>query len=214
MKALIQLAPLLVLLLAAACSWIPGGPEVADLPSSDLVGTGQTVVLRGDALKAMQKGDAAYSAGDWPTAVRHYNRGLEAHGDHALAFHNRLALTYEAMGRREPAIKHYSRQIEIEDSVMGRVGRAINYAETGQCPLAVQDAQISLDMAQPVVDLDAGYHSDVPAHSTLAVCAAEDGETGTALEHIETAESIAIQHGYGSEELTYLASVRRALQNQ
>jgi Tfp pilus assembly protein PilF len=83
-----------------------------------------------------QEGLAAFSAGNYQEAVRHYNEAIRVDPDNAKAYNNR-GVTYNKMGRHNLAISDYNKALELNprfaEAYQNRAlahFRAQNYAQS------------------------------------------------------------------------------------
>lgn len=85
------------------------------------------------------------------------------------------------------------------------MNRAISYFNNDQCHLAISDAKTALTREPGV---SPGLHTSVEVSRILATCLALEREYEQALEFIESAISLAMQHEYSDETIAGMVELR------
>ena len=102
------------------------------------------------------------------------------------------------MGNHQRAIDHFSKALEIKDTPTNRVNRGDSYRETGQCPLAIHDAQQALEMK---ADSAEGIHTDAEARYILGTCQLTSGNDDQAVTQLKAALTLMRVNHYTNGEL-------------
>jgi predicted Zn-dependent protease len=103
-----------------------------------LAGCGKAVITRDDPVRHENKGDQAYLAGDYETALREYNRSLEL-GSQKLKVNNNIGNVHFRRGQYELAEKYYRMALDIDPTYLFSINnlaltyvRRQNGAEAGR----------------------------------------------------------------------------------
>ena len=149
------------------------------------------------AAEEFDRGTELFYQGDYDGAIQAYKSAQIHHGKPSTVLENKIGIAFLGLGNHQQAIDHFTKAIEIEDGPVGRLNRASSYIETGQCPLAIHDAQQALDMKPESTD---GYHTDAEAHIVLRTCHMAIGDYTKAVENARAAVSLMATNKYSAEE--------------
>ena len=157
-------------------------------------------LFTGTALTEASRGEELFLQGEYRAAIQAYQLARDLKNQPSAVLENRIGMALQAMGNHPQAIAHFTTALDIEDSPGDRTNRAVSYLETGQCTLAIQDAQKALDMEH---EAGFAFHTDAEAHAILAACQISENPH-RAIEHAEKALNLAKSTGYPAEELASL----------
>ena len=138
----------------------------------------------GQAAEESDRGKELFDQADYHGALQAFQSAKIHHGKPSSVLENRIGTAFQSLGDHQQAIDHFTKAIEIEEQPLDRVNRALSYIETGQCTLAIHDAQQALDMEPESAD---GFHTDAQAHFMLSTCHLTSGDNAQAIEHAEAA---------------------------
>lgn len=155
--------------------------------------------LFGSALTHAEEGMREFRQGRYQAAIENFREAQKHRNKPSAVLENWIANCYQALGEYDSAIQHHSSAINISDSAADRVGRGTSYLYNGQCDRATEDAKAALAM-EP--EKATGLHTDAEANQILANCYAVQGEHLLALQHAEVSLSIAVESGYGDDEVS------------
>ena len=172
-------------------------PNAATPDPDDYIELGTNETFSGQALAELNRGEELFNQKDYHGAIQAYQSAQIQHSKPSSVLENQIATAFQSLGDHQQAIDHFTKAIEIEDEPINRLNRAISYTETGQCPLAIHDAQQALDMEPESAD---GVHTHAEAHGVLSTCHRTSGDNAQAIEHAEAALSLMAANKYSAEE--------------
>ena len=152
----------------------------------------------GNAAREFDRGRELLQQKDYQAALEAFQSAQAHHRKHSSVLEHQIGITYQELGNHQQAVGSFSNAIEMRDNPRDRTKRALSYIETGQCQLALQDANQVLTME---LDATAGFHSGAEAHAALSTCHLENGDNVRAIEHAEQALSLMEQSSYPAEQL-------------
>ena len=173
-------------------------PNAATPDPDDYIELGDSDLFFGQALAESDRGKELFDQADYHGALQAFQSAKIHHGKPSSVLENRIGTTFQSLGDHQQAIDHFTKAIEIEEQPLDRVNRALSYIETGQCPLAIHDAQQALDMEPESAD---GFHTDAEAHFMLSTCHLTSGDNAQAIEHAEAALTLMAANKYSAEVL-------------
>ena len=158
-----------------------------------------------DALESWVKGVELFEEGTYGPAIRSFEKATSHHGKPSTVIESWIGSSYQSLEQHNQAIAAFTKAIEIRDSTIDRLNRGLSYMLTGDCSLAIDDAEIALSM--PVYE-EAGYHSLVEANSLLASCYTDEGNFKLASVFAEAALNGAIANSYPVSDIEALMESR------
>ena len=159
-------------------------------------------------LAAAEEGINLVRAGEFEAGIERLKEAQQLHGEPSAVLENWIGLAYDGLGLYALSIVHYSNALAVRDSALDRVNRATAYWKSGQCELAIEDAQTALTMEPQGAP---GHHTDVGANVVLTSCHYENGDFNAALQHLDAAIALAKEHSYSAEYVAILSQDREAL---
>ena len=139
-----------------------------------------------------------FNQGRYLEAIAKYEEAEEKHGGHIGIAQNLMGHSQLQLGNYDLAIQHFTNQIGVLDDGLARINRAAAYLYSNLCPEAVDDARVALGMEPEV---GGGFHSHAEAHLTLADCFVRTGDYSLALEHVDSAIALALEHGFSDSRI-------------
>ena len=152
----------------------------------------------GQALAEANRGADLFDQGDYHGAIQAYQSAQIHHGKPSSVLENRIGMVFQFLDDHQQAIVHLTKAIEIEDNRADRTNRAFSYSETGQCLLAVNDAEQALEMKP---ESTVRFRIDVNAHKVLRNCHFAIGDYPQAVENARAALKLMETHQYTGEKI-------------
>ena len=173
-------------------------PNAATTDPDDYTKLGTDEKFFGQALAEANRGDELFYQGDYNGAIQAYQSAQIHRSKPSSVLENGIGIAFQSLGNHQQAIVHLTKAIEIDDNPADRINRAISYIETGQCPLAIHDAQQVLDMEPESTD---GWHTDAEAHGVFSTCHLTSGDNAQAIKHAEAELQLMETNNYSAEAL-------------
>ena len=173
------------------------------------MGSGVIEVLVGAAYEASLQAEGHFAAGDYRAAIDSFKEVQRLHGKPSSVVESWIGLSYRALGMYSLSIDHFSKAVGIADSAGDRLNRSLSYVQLSRCALAMADATAALSM-KPISGV--GFHTNVEAFVVLGVCHANNGDFKAAVQHMEIALALAVEHQYPADQLAEMQSMLNELQ--
>ena len=173
-------------------------PNAATTDPDDYIELGDSDLFFGQALAEFNRGEELFDQADYHGALQAFQSAKIHRSKPSSVLENQIGIAFQSLGDHQQAIDHFTKAIEIEDGPVHRINRALSYIETGQCPLAIHDAQQALETKPESTD---GYHTHAEAHFMLSTCHLTRGDNAQAIEDAEAALTLMAANKYPAEEL-------------
>lgn len=183
---------------------VPGVPSSATPESVPTLVPRETHTFEGDVLVSddivllVEEAGVLFNEGKYLDSIAKYEEAEEKYGGHIGIAQNLMGHSQLQLGNYDLAIQHFTNQIGILDDGLARINRAAAYLYSNLCPEAVDDARVALGMEPEV---GGGFHSHAEAHLTLADCFVRTGDYSLALEYVDSAIALALEHGFSDSRV-------------
>ena len=145
----------------------------------------------------LKEGIELAKAGQLHEALYQLKRAQELFSGASAETETRMGFIHEELNNYAEALKHHSNAVRLEDNAHNRLNRATTLMEANDLNAAAADATAALERR---TETSPGYHSEAEANWILAIFEQEEGNLADALEHAQTARSVAGANGYAKEQ--------------
>ena len=175
-----------------------------------IVAVGEQEFFVGEAADAVKRGDVHFGNGEYNEAITSFQEAKRFLDEPSPLLENRIGMTYGRLEQYDLAILHFSMALEIKDNAPDRINRSRAYRASDQCAPAIADAKVVLAMEPQKAS---NYHSHAIANSILSFCYFEQGNSALAMQHIDTAITVAQSHKYRASDLNELMEAREIIKD-
>ena len=148
--------------------------------------------------------------GEYAPAIANLKAMVELLDEPSFILHNRLGLAYRWNRDNDNSIRHFSLAIDLNDTSVARTNRATAYVYDNQCPEALVDANLALEM-EPL-EPPTEYDPHLESLFILSHCYALLGENDLALEHIDKALELATSSGVRKQRIESIQRVKQQIE--
>ena len=180
-------------------------------PIGDVSDTGQFEVFEGQAGVLNREATEMLNRGEYAAANANLKKIEVLLDEPSYVLHYRLGLAYRWHRDLDSSIRHFSIAIDLDDTSTSRANRATSYLYNNQCPEAIKDSNLALDIES--TPLATGYSPHVEVLLLLSHCYSQGGDNTLALAQIEKTIDLAPLTGVSDERFESFARVKKQIED-
>lgn len=151
----------------------------------------------------VREGNELFAAGQFEEALVRFQEAQVSAGEPLQVLQSWIGHSHRSVGNLDQAIYHFGQAVEIRDNQGDRSSLANVLKDNNQCAEAIPESYVVLGMDAETTE---GYHPYVEANLVLATCLTRSEDYDAALEHIEQAETLAVEYGIRQERIDQIVS--------